>query len=122
MKIQSRWKGLFISNAIVLLQTDILVFCTSPKLNLKGGPATQALLKAGGQQLQTDCDRLYPKGIKEGELAIIGGGQLKCEQIYLTTLPTWKEASSNGCKVSSVGLCSCNQFEVLIPICVFISQ
>ncbi|XP_052266746.1 protein mono-ADP-ribosyltransferase PARP14-like isoform X2 [Dreissena polymorpha] len=81
------------------IKTDILVFCTSPKLNLKGGPATQALLKAGGQQLQTDCDRLYPKGIKEGELAIIGGGQLKCEQIYLTTLPTWKEASSNGCKV-----------------------
>ena len=78
------------------LQGDTIVCSTSTKLNLNSG-AARSLLQQGGNQLQDFCKNKYPEGIKNGQLACIGGGKLKCEKVYLTALPEWKDA--NGGKV-----------------------
>ena len=64
---------------------------TSTKLNLNSG-AAHSLLKQGGNQLQDFCKNKYPEGIKNGQLACIDCGKLKCEKVYLTALPEWKDA------------------------------
>ena len=79
-----------------IFQGDTIVCSTSTKLNLNSG-AAHSLLKHGGQNLQDECKKVYPEGIKNGELAVINGGKLKCTKVYLTALPEWKDA--NGGKV-----------------------
>ncbi|WAQ95722.1 PAR14-like protein [Mya arenaria] len=81
------------------IKTDIIVCSASRNLNLRSGAASYALVKAGGSQVQDDLTRMYPEGIKDGELAIVDGGKLHCDKIYLSSLPAWKEASGNGGKV-----------------------
>jgi len=68
-------------------------------LQLGTSPATSSLSKAAGAQLQEDLTRMYPGGITPGELAVVDGGKLRCDQVYFTTLPPWREAARNGCKV-----------------------
>jgi O-acetyl-ADP-ribose deacetylase (regulator of RNase III) len=86
---------------IELLQADIIVASAASSLNLRSGSASYSLVKQGGAQLQTDCNRLYPNGIQDGEVAVIDSGNLNCDKVYLTSLPSWKEAGSNGGKVNT---------------------
>ena len=79
-----------------VFQGDTIVCSTSTKLNLNSG-AAHSLIKHGGQKLQDECKKKFPEGIKNGELAAIDGGKLKCSKVYLTALPEWKDA--NGGKV-----------------------
>lgn len=80
-------------------KADIIVCSAASSLNLRSGSASYSLVKQGGAQLQTDCNKFYPNGIKDGEVAIIDSGNLNCDKVYLTSLPAWKEAVSNGGKV-----------------------
>lgn len=73
-------------------------------LNLRSGSASYSLMKQGGAQLQSECEKLYPSGIQDGEVAVIGPGNLNCDNVYLSSLPAWKDAAGNHGKVSILGL------------------
>lgn len=90
-----------------ILQADLIVSSAASNLNMRSGSASYSLVKQGGAQLQTDCNRLYPNGIEDGEVAVIDSGNLNCDRVYLTSLPSWKEAASNGGKVSRSKVRNC---------------
>lgn len=59
---------------------------TTPDLKLADGSFSAALLKEAGTRLQDECSLKFPKGIKTGEIARTKGYQLKCKEIFHTTL------------------------------------
>ncbi|KAL3863201.1 hypothetical protein ACJMK2_004967, partial [Sinanodonta woodiana] len=75
-------------------QADVLVNTTSKDLNLSQGAVSASLLAAGGQQLQDECKQKYPKGIKHGEVAITGAGELHCICVLHGCLPDWSDDGS----------------------------
>lgn len=69
---------------------DVLV-CNGPEnLQLKNGELAESLLEAAGPGLQTECDQKYPQGIQYGDLAITGGHNMKCQFLYLGSIPKWE--------------------------------
>ncbi|KAH3790018.1 hypothetical protein DPMN_168212, partial [Dreissena polymorpha] len=70
---------------------DVFVISTSPKLDLRGGKAGNAILQVAGQNLQTEINGKYKSEIKFGEIAYVSGGQMKCEHLYMTCLPGWDQ-------------------------------
>ena len=84
-------------------------------LNLRSGSASYSLMKQGGPLLQSECEKLYPTGIQDGEVAVIGSGNLNCDQVYLSSLPSWKDALGNHCK-ASLGSSLINSFRNTLKI------
>ena len=70
-------------------QADVIVNSAVPELNLSRGRASKALLDAAGETIQSECNTWYPSGIKSGDVAITGSGNLKCQSIFHVTLPKW---------------------------------
>ncbi|XP_041356180.1 protein mono-ADP-ribosyltransferase PARP14-like [Gigantopelta aegis] len=64
---------------------DVIINSTSPKLDSTGGSVT----RAGGHTLLQECKTKYPNGIKSGEIAVTGGGDLNCKNVYHITLDKW---------------------------------
>ncbi|XP_056013452.1 uncharacterized protein LOC125678475 isoform X3 [Ostrea edulis] len=70
-------------------QVDVIV-CSGPQdLQLKNGGMAEALLKAAGAGIQTECHKKYPQGINYGEIAITDGYDLPCKFVYHGTIPKW---------------------------------
>lgn len=86
----------------ILLQGDVIVCGTSHDLSLSAGKASGNLLHVGGQNLQKECKKNYPEGIKPGQIAVVKGGKLKCQKVYFGWLPEWKTEQSNHHKVNEV--------------------
>ncbi|KAK3585472.1 hypothetical protein CHS0354_003321 [Potamilus streckersoni] len=78
-------------------QVDAILCSCAENLVLSHSGTCAALLHVGGQTLQDECKINYPNGIKHGQIAIIGGGNLKCKHVFFTALPQYAE---NGEKVS----------------------
>lgn len=74
---------------MIYFQADVIVNSAIPELNLSKGRASKALLEAAGATIQSECNNCYPNGIKSGEVATTGSGNLKCQAIYHVTLPRW---------------------------------
>ena len=74
-------------------------------LHLNRGKSSKSLLDVGGQGLMAEIETRYPNGVKHGEVAIISGGNLQCQELYLGYLPGWKDG--NG-KVCILGKCNSN--------------
>ncbi|KAK3597792.1 hypothetical protein CHS0354_006160 [Potamilus streckersoni] len=72
-------------------QVDAILCSCAENLVLSQSGACAALLCVGGQTLQDECKVNYPNGIKHGQIAIIGGGNLKCKHVFLTTLPKYDD-------------------------------
>lgn len=70
-----------------------------PELDLKETRVTKAALKEGGNEIHADIKRNYPKGITEGNLAIVTGGNLGCKEIFIGTLPNYTEDPNAANKV-----------------------
>ncbi|KAJ8316992.1 hypothetical protein KUTeg_004896 [Tegillarca granosa] len=70
-------------------QADVLVCATPRDLSLNSAAASKSLLQDGGESIQIECSQNYPNGIKDGEIAVVGGGNLSCQKLYLTTIPSW---------------------------------
>ncbi|XP_061194327.1 protein mono-ADP-ribosyltransferase PARP14-like [Saccostrea echinata] len=70
-------------------QGDVIVCSVAQDLQLKKGKSSRNLLEEGGQGLMAEVETKYPNGIQTGELAIIGGGNLRCKELYLGYLPNW---------------------------------
>ena len=70
---------------------------TSPTLDLASGAAGKSLVKEGGTTLQDSCREIIAnkERIKHGEIVKIGGGRIECKNIYLTSLPGWKDDASS---------------------------
>ncbi|XP_046373440.2 protein mono-ADP-ribosyltransferase PARP14-like isoform X2 [Haliotis rufescens] len=77
-------------------EADVIVNTTNEKLDLSAGPLTKSLVGVGGAILQTQCKKLYPHGIKEGEVAKTGPGNLRCTELYHCCLPEWKSDKYTG--------------------------
>lgn len=71
---------------------------TNSKLDLSSGAVAQALLKAGGQDLQTQCTAKAPLSV--GEVAVTGAGKIKnCQHVIHTVVPSFDQPGGNAEKV-----------------------
>ncbi|XP_062571657.1 protein mono-ADP-ribosyltransferase PARP14-like isoform X3 [Saccostrea cucullata] len=76
-------------------EVDAIVNSTSQTLTLDAGNASRAMLQKAGRSIQQECTRKYPDGIKFGELAETGGGELYCGYIFHGCLKYWRAEESN---------------------------
>ncbi len=63
---------------------------------------SHALLKAGGQSLQQECDDVAP--IEEGDVAITGPGNLQCRYVLHIVLPQYSREAE---KVNALTTADC---------------
>ena len=47
------------------------------------------MLKEAGDELQDECNRKYPRGVTYGDIAVTGGGKLRCKEVYHVCCKTW---------------------------------
>ena len=71
---------------------------SNPNLDLSQGAVARVLLKAGGQSLQQECDEVSP--ITVDDVAITGPGNLPCQYVLHTVMPSHKKRSSEAEKVT----------------------
>ncbi|XP_061165012.1 protein mono-ADP-ribosyltransferase PARP15-like [Saccostrea echinata] len=76
-------------------EVDAIVNSTSQTLTLDAGNASLAMLEKTGRSIQEECKRKYPDGIKFGELAETGGGDLYCGYVFHGCLKYWRAEESN---------------------------
>ncbi|XP_076101996.1 protein mono-ADP-ribosyltransferase PARP14-like isoform X2 [Mytilus galloprovincialis] len=70
-------------------QADVLVCSTNATLDLIG-KAGSDLVKGAGQGLVQEIKIKYTGGIKHGDIAVLQGHGLNCQQVFLAALPSWK--------------------------------
>lgn len=68
-------------------------------LDLSQTAVTKAIMKEGGDSIQAEIKTNYPKGITVENLAIVSSGNLGCKEIYIGTLPIYKEDANAAAKV-----------------------
>ncbi|XP_072026424.1 protein mono-ADP-ribosyltransferase PARP14-like [Amphiura filiformis] len=87
---------------IAQTQVDIIVNTTSPELNLDCGAVSTAILNAGGQQIQKDCDLLvgrsygnHQKKVPMGQFLLTSAGKMaRCKRIYHAVCPPYSVPNS----------------------------
>jgi O-acetyl-ADP-ribose deacetylase (regulator of RNase III) len=70
-------------------QVDVIVNSTNSELNLRIGRLSKAIVKDGGDEIESKLEELYPNGILRGEIAESKAGNLKCKAIYHGVLVDW---------------------------------
>ncbi|XP_048244595.1 protein mono-ADP-ribosyltransferase PARP14-like isoform X1 [Haliotis rufescens] len=85
----SRIRMSVVPGEIAAEQVDVIVNTTSSSLDLSKGAVSMSILKAGGNMIQQECTAKYPDRIKRGQIAITGAGNLMCQRIFHTCLPSW---------------------------------
>ncbi|XP_071090725.1 uncharacterized protein [Haliotis cracherodii] len=97
-----------IEEDITTQQTDVIVNSASPDLQLRNGSLSKSILEAAGVKMQHECEDRYPTGIPAGHFAITGGGKLRCQHVYHTCLPAWKD-ETQCCRVLQEVISDCLQ-------------
>ncbi|KAH1185092.1 protein mono-ADP-ribosyltransferase PARP14-like [Mauremys mutica] len=77
---------------------DIVVNASNEDLKHIGGLA-EALLKAAGPELQTECDRIVQKRgpLQPGRAVITDAGNLRCKQVIHAVGPKWSDHGPEKC-------------------------
>ncbi|NXL85340.1 PAR14 polymerase, partial [Alectura lathami] len=77
---------------------DVVVNASNEDLKHAGGLA-EALLRAAGPELQTECDELVRKygRLQPGCAVITGAGKLPCKQVIHAVGPRWREQEAGKC-------------------------
>ncbi|XP_063432104.1 protein mono-ADP-ribosyltransferase PARP14-like [Mytilus trossulus] len=70
-------------------QADVLVCSTNATLDLIG-KAGSDLVKGAGQGIVQEIKSKYTGGIKHGDIAVLQGHGLSCQQVFLAALPSWR--------------------------------
>ena len=83
----------------------MIVSTTTGNLKLDNGALAESLLRKAGSQLQEECYKSYPNGIKAGDVAVTGGYNLKASKVYHGALTRWEKGYSAK-KVKLVKQCS----------------
>ncbi|KAK3598396.1 hypothetical protein CHS0354_019799 [Potamilus streckersoni] len=76
-------------------RVDVFVNTVAKSLDLTQGAVSQSLLKQGGQTLQDECTKSYPNGIKDGDIAVTGGGNLTCKRVCHVALVQWNDPAAS---------------------------
>lgn len=71
----------------------MIVNTTDSSLNLKHGNVSSALLRAAGNQLQTECSEKFPRGIKPNDIVMTDGYNLKCKKVFHISLQAQARAT-----------------------------
>ncbi|OWF43861.1 uncharacterized protein LOC110459139 isoform X2 [Mizuhopecten yessoensis] len=87
--VQDRPQVLVIKGDITKEQTDVIVNTAQKDLDLSHGAVSKALASRAGSQLQRECKKSYPKGLRFGQLAITGGHMLDCQHIFHGAFDLW---------------------------------
>nr|XP_042699053.1 protein mono-ADP-ribosyltransferase PARP14 isoform X1 [Chrysemys picta bellii]XP_042699054.1 protein mono-ADP-ribosyltransferase PARP14 isoform X2 [Chrysemys picta bellii] len=77
---------------------DVVVNASNEDLKHIGGLA-EALLKAAGPELQTECDRIVQKRgpLQPGRAVITDAGNLRCKQVIHAVGPRWNDREPEKC-------------------------
>ena len=75
----------------IILQVDAIVNSTTTSLDLDNGALSASILKAGGDMLQKECNKVAPEGIKPGEVVVTSGGQLSCQFVVHEAACSWTD-------------------------------
>ncbi|XP_030436585.1 protein mono-ADP-ribosyltransferase PARP14-like isoform X2 [Gopherus evgoodei] len=77
---------------------DVVVNASNEDLKHIGGLA-EALLKAAGPELQTECDRIVRKrgALQPGRAVITDAGNLPCKQVIHAVGPRWRDHEPEKC-------------------------
>ena len=75
----------------VILQVDAIVNSTTTSLELDNGALSTSVLDAGGDEIQKECRKVAPKGIKFGEVVMTSGGQLPCKFVVHGAARNWRD-------------------------------
>ncbi|KAK3598393.1 hypothetical protein CHS0354_019796 [Potamilus streckersoni] len=76
-------------------KVDVIVNTVAKSLDLTHGAVSQSLLKQGGQSLQDECKKKYPNGIRDGDIAVTGGGKLDCKIVCHVALRPWSDGTTS---------------------------
>ncbi|CAC5392514.1 Protein mono-ADP-ribosyltransferase PARP15 [Mytilus coruscus] len=88
------------------MKVDAIVNTTSRDLQLRKGVVSASLLKYGGSDLQKECSKKHPNGVKYGEVAVTSGGRLHCKIVCHGSLEQWK-ADGSSIKVFETFIMNC---------------
>ncbi|XP_071089734.1 uncharacterized protein [Haliotis cracherodii] len=93
---QKARKVTVVMNALEKQQADVIVNTTNGELVLdKGQGVSRCISHAAGSAIHDQLKRDYPNGIKHGEVAESGPGNIKtCKTIYHGALPSFPEKGS----------------------------
>jgi hypothetical protein len=58
------------------------------------GTASASLLKAAGQEMQDECHRTYSRGITADQIAVTGGYNLRCKEVFHIVLENWNTSKT----------------------------
>ena len=100
-------KDKFCCNFVLFnIQVDIIVNTTGKNLDLRNGAVSASLLRAGGDSLQQELNKNYPKGLSDEEIAISSGGNLKCRNVLHGSLMNW-DGGNKAVQVIAFGSLKC---------------
>ncbi|XP_021378675.1 poly [ADP-ribose] polymerase 14-like isoform X2 [Mizuhopecten yessoensis] len=70
-------------------KVDVIVNLTNKDLKLNLGNVSKSILEAAGQEIQEECRKTYPRGIRQDLIAVTSGGRLSCRKIFHIIVPRW---------------------------------
>ena len=74
----------------------MIVCSTNGQLDMSG-PAGKSLVRGAGTQLLDDIKSDYSDGIQHGDIAVVQGYNLKCQEVYLAALPSFSPGAEKVC-------------------------
>jgi len=98
---------------LISLKVDAIGCAVDNSMKLvDSGSVAKSLLVEAGKQFVADC-RKFPAGIRYNEVVSISGGNLKCNKVFLTSLPDFKFEDKTE-KINPIEVCMKILFKSII--------